>query len=131
MYFSMGNMMWGFPAPAVFDHKINPTGHALLQLLLTIPVIFIYRRYFTSGYKKLFRGKPNMDSLIAVGATASLIYSLFATFCICYGTSRIAFGAENLSAAEISEYKNLVSTYTWRDVAKEVWNWTPICVSTF
>lgn len=112
MYFSMGNMMWGFPAPAVFDHKTNPTGHAILQLLLTIPVIFIYRKYFTSGYKKLFRGKPNMDSLIAVGATASLIYSLFATFCICYGTSRIAFGTENLSAAEISEYKNLVSTYT-------------------
>ena len=46
MYFSMGNMMWGFPAPSIFDHAKSTVGFALLQLILTIPVLFIYRRFF-------------------------------------------------------------------------------------
>ncbi|MCM1306370.1 MAG: heavy metal translocating P-type ATPase [Bacteroides sp.] len=92
MYFSMGNMMWGFPAPKVFDHEANPMGFALLQFLIVLPILFIYRRYFSSGFKKLFRLKPNMDSLIAVGATASLVYGIFALFMISYAQAMVSAG---------------------------------------
>ncbi len=94
MYFSMGNMMWGFPAPDFADHMHNPTGFALLQLLLVTPIIFIYRDYFTRGFKKLFRGKPNMDSLIAVGAAASIIYGIVCLFIISYAQAMVAAGNE-------------------------------------
>ena len=96
MYFSMGNMMWGFPAPSFLDHHANPIGFALLQLILVLPILFMYRRYFESGYKKLFRGKPNMDSLIAIGATASVLYGLFAMFMLTYAQARIAAGEDVL-----------------------------------
>lgn len=87
MYVSMGNMMWKFPLPKVFDHHYNPTGFALLQFILVLPIIFIYRRYFISGFKKLFKGAPNMDTLIAVGATFSLAYGIYCLFMISYGHS--------------------------------------------
>ena len=86
MYFSMGNMMWGFPSPALFDHKATPVGHAFIQFLLLLPILIIYREYFISGYKKLFKRKPNMDSLIAVGTTASVLYALFSTAMIISAT---------------------------------------------
>jgi len=94
MYFSMGNMMWNFPAPDFVDHMHNPTGFALLQFLLVTPIIFIYRDYFTRGFKKLFRGKPNMDSLIAVGAAASVIYGIVGLFIISYAQAMVASGYE-------------------------------------
>ena len=56
-YFSMGNAMWNFPAPPIFDHTQNPFGFALIQFILCLPIVFIYRKYFTSGYKKLFTKK--------------------------------------------------------------------------
>lgn len=87
MYVSMGNMMWKFPLPKVFDHHFNPTGFALLQFLLVLPIIFVYRRYFISGFKKLFKGAPNMDTLIAVGAFVSLAYGIYCLFMISYGHS--------------------------------------------
>lgn len=92
MYFSMGNMMWNFPSPKVFDHNANPMGFALLQFLLVLPILFIYRGYFSSGFKKLLRGKPNMDSLIAIGAAASVIYGLFALFMISYAQAMVSAG---------------------------------------
>lgn len=94
MYFSMGNMMWGFPSPEVFDHHRNPMGFALLQLLLVTPILFIYRGYFERGFKKLFKGKPNMDSLIAVGAAASMIYGVFALFMISYAQAMVSAGVD-------------------------------------
>ena len=66
MYVSMGHMMWGFPIFSVFDMHKNPMGFALIQFILTIPVVFIYRRYFISGFTKLIKRHPNMDSLIAM-----------------------------------------------------------------
>lgn len=92
MYFSMGNMMWGFPAFDFVDHEKSPLGFALLQLLLVIPIIYLNRNYFYSGYKKLLRGKPNMDSLIAIGATASMLYGIFALFMMAFAEGRIAAG---------------------------------------
>lgn len=85
MYVSMGNMMWNFPLPKVFDHHFNPTGFALLQFLLVLPILYIYRKYFISGFKKLFKGAPNMDTLIAIGAAFSLAYGIYCLFMISYG----------------------------------------------
>ncbi len=87
MYFSMGHMMWGFWAPSFLDMHENPVGFALIQFLLVLPICFIYRRYFISGFKMLFKGNPNMDSLIALGASASIIYGIVALFIISYGVS--------------------------------------------
>ena len=81
MYVSMGHMIH-LPLPSfINDSAIN---FAFTQFILTIPNIYIYRNYFISGYKKLFKG-PNMDTLIAIGATASLIYGIFAIYMIGYG----------------------------------------------
>lgn len=112
MYFSMGNMMWGFPAPAVFDHHKTPIGNAILQLLLTVPILFMYRNYFISGFKKLFKGNPNMDSLIAVGATASLLFSIFATFMIAYSTSALSLIAGGELVGDVGKYESIIKTYT-------------------
>ncbi len=93
MYVSMGHMMWGFYVPPIFDMDINPMGFALIQFLLVLPICFIYRKYFISGMTKLFKGHPNMDTLIAVGAIASLIYGIVALFLISYG---VATGNDSL-----------------------------------
>ena len=74
MYFSMGHML-GFPIPAVFK---TPIILAVFQFILTIPILIINRAYFINGTKHLFSGAPNMDSLIAVGSFASVIYGIFA-----------------------------------------------------
>ncbi len=94
MYFSMGNMMWGFPSPDVFDHTANPVGFALLQFLLVLPILFIYRGYFSRGFKRLFKGKPNMDTLIAIGSAASMIYGIFAIFMMTISEAKIAAGID-------------------------------------
>ena len=77
MYFSMGHMMWHWPAPAVFD---NPVFLGTFEMLLAIIVMIINGRFFTSGYRSLFRGSPNMDTLVALGSSASFGYSLFELF---------------------------------------------------
>ncbi len=107
MYFSMGNMMWGFLAPSVFDHHKNPMGFALLQFILVLPILYIYRRYFISGYKKLFKGGANMDTLIAIGATASMLYGIFALFMISYANSMIV----NNINSDVSKYLDIINTY--------------------
>ena len=85
MYVSMGNMMWNFPLPDIFDMNENKMGFALIQFILVLPIIYIYRGYFIRGFKRLFKLEPNMDSLIAIGASASLIYGIFSLFMISYG----------------------------------------------
>lgn len=85
MYFSMGNMMFGFPVPGVFDMHENPMGFALIQFILVLPIVFINRSYFVSGFKKLIKRTPNMDSLIAIGASFSLAYGIYCLFMISYG----------------------------------------------
>ena len=87
MYVSMGNMMWGWPLPKIFDIHANPMGFALLQFLLTLPICYLNRNFFISGFKKLYKRSANMDSLIAIGATASLVYGIVALFMISYGAA--------------------------------------------
>jgi len=78
MYVSMGHMMWGWPMPAWFEG--NHVAMGLLQLLLTIVIMLINRKFFTSGFKSLLHGAPNMDTLVALGASASFGYSVYALF---------------------------------------------------
>ena len=78
MYFSMGHMMWGWPLPAFYDG--NHVAMGLTQLLLTVIIMVINQRFFISGYKSLWNRAPNMDTLVALGATAAFVYSTYALF---------------------------------------------------
>ncbi len=84
MYISMGHMM-GLPLPHIFHGTENALIFAFTQLLLTLPVVFVNRKYFTVGFKTLFKGAPNMDTLIAIGSGASLVYGIAAIYAIGYG----------------------------------------------
>lgn len=83
MYFTMGHMI-GLPMPAWYHGIENAVVAALLQFTLTLPVIFINHVYFTKGLKALWNRSPNMDSLIAVGSGASLVYGIVALFAMAY-----------------------------------------------
>ena len=78
MYVSMGHMMWGWPLPPFFDN--NHVAMGLLQLLLTVVIMVINQKFFISGFKSLRHRAPNMDALVALGATAAFGYSTFALF---------------------------------------------------
>lgn len=78
MYFSMGHMMWSFPLPKFYDN--NHIAMGLTQLLLTVIIMVINQKFFISGFKGLVHGAPNMDTLVALGATAAFGYSTFALF---------------------------------------------------
>ena len=78
MYVSMGHMMWNWPLPPFFDN--NHVAMGLLQLLLTVAIMIINQKFFISGFKSLWHRAPNMDALVALGATAAFGYSTFALF---------------------------------------------------
>ncbi len=84
MYVAMGHMM-GLPVPGFLVGTENAMISALVQLLLTIPVLFINRHFYQNGLKSLVHFAPNMDSLVAIGSGASLVYGLFAMFRMAYG----------------------------------------------
>jgi len=77
MYFSMGHMMWHWAAPALFD---NLVALGVFEMLLSIIVLVINKKFFISGFKSLIHGAPNMDTLVALGASASFGYSLVELF---------------------------------------------------
>lgn len=81
MIVAMGPML-GMPMPSLFDPMTNPLNFALLQLVLTVPVVYTGKQYYQQGFKTLFAGHPNMNSLIALGTGAAFIYSLGATLTI-------------------------------------------------
>ena len=78
MYFSMGHMMWGWPLPSFYEG--NHVAMGLTQMLLTIIVMVINQKFFISGFTSLFHRAPNMDTLVALGATAAFGYSTYALF---------------------------------------------------
>ncbi len=78
MYVSMGHMMWGWPLPQALAD--NHVAAGLLQLLLTGIIMVINQKFFVSGFKSLFHLAPNMDTLVALGAAASFVYSTYALF---------------------------------------------------
>jgi len=79
IYISMGHMM-GIHLPDIVNPKKNAVIYSIVQLLLTIPVVYAGRDFFIHGFKNLARKSPTMDSLIAMGASAAIIYSLYATY---------------------------------------------------
>ena len=81
MYVSMGHML-GAPLPGFLTGPAHGVSFAMVQFLLTIPILLINRHYFTNGFKQLFRLHPNMDSLIAVGSAAAAAYSVYTIFVI-------------------------------------------------
>ena len=99
-YLSMGPMV-GLPVPAILDAAINPLVNAIVQLMLTLPVMIINREYFKVGFRTLFRGHPNMDSLVALGTSAAFLYSLYGTVMIAAGDANFAHMLYYESAAVI------------------------------
>ena len=92
-YLDMG-YMWGWPLPACFLGPANAMTFGLTQLLLVIPITVVNFKFFRNGFKGLAHGAPNMDTLVALGATASLVYSVAELY-----HAGIALGAGDLHAA--------------------------------
>ncbi|MBM6819691.1 copper-translocating P-type ATPase [Clostridium saudiense] len=86
---TMGHMV-GMPLPKIIDPMMNPLNFAIIQLVLTIPVMIIGYKFYYIGYKNLFKLSPNMDSLIAIGTSAAFIYSLYGTYKIYIGDGSYA-----------------------------------------
>ncbi len=92
-YLSMGPMVSMIPGlqnivlpiPSLVDPSLNPLNYALAQMFLTLPVIYAGRKFYSVGFRTLFKGNPNMDSLIALGTTAAMLYSFYATYEIFVG----------------------------------------------
>ena len=100
MYFTMGHMV-GLPLPHWYHGKENAVVAALLQLFLTLPAVYLNRVYYVRGLKSLWHRSPNMDSLIAVGSGAALIYGIVALFRMAYAMGHgdwetVALYSENL-----------------------------------
>ncbi len=100
MFVSMGNMI-GLPMPNFLHDKLV---NGIIQALLCIPVIIVNYQYFTVGFKKLFTGAPNMDSLIAMGSSVSFLYSLFAVI-------MLIFGREEYSGSLFFEGSAMILTF--------------------
>lgn len=99
MYFSMGHSMFGWPIPAFFQG--NHVAMGLLQLVLSAIVMVINQKFFINGFKSLFHGSPNMDTLIALGSSASFIYSTVILFLM---TNAQVHGGTDAAAAYMHEF---------------------------
>ncbi len=84
LYLAMGHML-NWPLPDIFHGTENAMTFAFTQFLLALPVMIINKKFYTVGFKTLFKGSPNMDSLIAIGTTAAVGYGVFAIYKIGYG----------------------------------------------
>ena len=95
MYFTMGHHMLGLPLPSFFEH--NHEGLALTQMLLTIVILIVNKDFFTSGFRSLLHGSPNMDTLVALGSSVAFAWSTFVFYKI---TGMVTAG---VSPAEVME----------------------------
>lgn len=96
-YLSMGHM-FNWPLPSALLGDANAITFAFTQFLLLLPVIFVNFKFFRVGFTSLFRGAPNMDSLIALGSTASTLYGIYAIYAIGVGLGQAATGGGDLHA---------------------------------
>lgn len=88
LYMAMGHMLGeqlGIKLPEVIDPMMNPWNFAIVQLILVLPSMIVGYKYFTIGFKSLFRGNPNMDTLIAIGTSAAFLYGIYAIYQINLG----------------------------------------------
>ncbi|MBO0430347.1 copper-translocating P-type ATPase [Vagococcus fluvialis] len=100
LYIAMGEMV-GLPIPEMIHPMVYPERFALLQLALTIPVLIIGSPFFIVGFRALFKGHPNMDSLVALGTSAAALYSLYGTIMVLLGDHHFAMNLYYESAAVI------------------------------
>ena len=100
LYIAMGEMV-GLPLPEFIQPMIYPERFAVLQLVLALPVIIIGRAFFMVGFKALFKGHPNMDSLVALGTSAAFLYSLYGTIMTLLGSEHFVMNLYYESAAVI------------------------------
>ena len=100
LYVSMAHML-GAPLPAAVDMNAGPSGYAILQLILTLPILWAGRAFYLGGFPSLVRGRPNMDSLVAIGTTAAFLYSLYCTGRILTGEQSFAHRLVFESAAVV------------------------------
>ena len=117
MYFSMGHMMWGWPLPSFFDG--NHVAMGLIQMLLTIAVMVINQKFFINGFKSLFHGAPNMDTLVALGATASFGYSTYALFAMTGAQVRGDAAAMSLSSFCVVSNALRLNLFKLHDAGKD------------
>jgi Cu+-exporting ATPase len=99
-YISMGHML-GAPLPAFLTGHENSMTFALIQLFLTLPILYAGRMYFKRGFSSLFHGSPNMDSLVAMGSGAAFVYSVYAIFRMGYALGRGDVAAAHSYAMEL------------------------------
>lgn len=92
MYVAMGEML-GLPVPAFLSGMENALISAFTQFLIALPVLFVNRKFFTSGFHALLKRAPNMDSLVSVGSGASMLYGIFAIYRMAHG-----FGHDDMQA---------------------------------
>ena len=100
LYLAMGDMI-GLPTPSFLNPMENSVTFATLQLLLTIPVMYFGRSFFIVGFRTLFKGHPNMDSLVALGTSAAFLYSVYSTILVYQGDAHAAMNLYYESAAVI------------------------------
>lgn len=94
LYLTMGHMI-GIPLPKIIDPSLNPICFSVIQLILSVPIIIINFHFYLKGFKLIFKLAPNMDSLVALGSTASLIYSLWLTIDTIINYSNVSIGHSN------------------------------------
>ena len=100
MYLAMGPMV-GVPIPAVFDGMANTLTLVFTQFLLTLPIIYVNRKYYIVGFKTLVKRAPNMDSLIAIGSSAAVVYGIVAIYNIGYGLGHGDMGLVHLYMMDV------------------------------
>lgn len=81
MYIAMGHMLL-LPLPSFLTGTANGVAFSFSQFLLTLPIMYVNRKYYINGFKSLFKGSPNMDTLVATGSSAAIIYGIYAVFAI-------------------------------------------------
>ncbi len=103
LYISMGSMLGNYSVyvPDIINIDNGPVGFAIIQLLLTVPVLYIGRRFYINGLKSLYYRSPNMDTLIAIGTGCAFIYSLFTTYQIIDGNHHMVHNLYYESAVVI------------------------------
>ncbi|MDZ5585469.1 heavy metal translocating P-type ATPase [Enterococcus cecorum] len=110
LYLSMGHMI-GLPLPGFLHPSTSPIAFVTAQLVLTLPVLYFGRSFYLNGFKMLFKGHPNMDSLVALGTSAAFIYSLVGTFAVYQGQVEFAMHLYYESAAVILTLITLGKTF--------------------
>lgn len=100
LYIAMGHMI-GLPLPGFLDPMSSPVAFSTTQLILLLPVLYLGTPFFTVGFRTLFKGHPNMDSLVALGTSAAFLYSLYGTVLIYMGDAEFAMNLYYESAATI------------------------------